>query len=505
MHRSVVLGLVVGVGCAAPAVSDEPHGSTSSREVIGVDDVMARAQEWVDDRVPYCGGVRGGSDVLCGGTCNRPAAAWDAYRSDCSGFVSWVWQVTDDPSTDGFMNDRAGDNGWHTVAVADMARGDALVCDGHIKLLSSRVSDNSAEIYEESDCGLVASKSVQSFSVIDGNTFSFNGDGRTYHVIRRNGISGGGSGSSGGAEGGQVFVTPNQQHFFVQSGNDLGHAFWDASTNQVTHDTWGSGIAGQPVTFTAGSQQHAFARGTDGSLQHWIWDQDYRHDVWVTGGLASDPAVIQMGGGQHAFAADASGNLQHWWWTPDSNQISHDTWGSGIVGRPSALAFGQEQHAFARGTSGNLEHFFWEPSGGMHHDTWGSGITGEPAARAMGGGQHVFAVDGSGALQHWYWTAASGVMHDTWASGGLASDARPSIMPNGDAQHVFVRGASGAVEHYWWAPSGGIAHDTWGSGIATDPQAILIGQQQHVFAQAGDGSMQHWFWDASSGISHDTW
>ena len=37
-------------------------------------------------------------------------------------------------------------------------------------------------------------------------------------------------------------------------------------------DTWASGIAGNPVAFVAGPDQHAFARGTDGSLQHSYWD-----------------------------------------------------------------------------------------------------------------------------------------------------------------------------------------------------------------------------------------
>ncbi len=181
-------------GCEAPVETssgdgapqeDEPLGS--SAEAISTSDVMSCADQWVSLQVPYCGGVNGGTDYICGGTCQRPAAAWDHFRSDCSGFVSWCWQIPSDPTTSGYMSDVGGANGWHTIALSDLAAGDALVCDGHMMLFSKMVSATQAEIYEESNCGKVAHKTVKSFTA-SGQTLKFQYDSRTYHAIRRNGI-----------------------------------------------------------------------------------------------------------------------------------------------------------------------------------------------------------------------------------------------------------------------------------------------------------------------------
>lgn len=515
MSTRVVLScLVAGVmfaGCAAPELTEgDERGSTSSREkIVRAGDVLARAQEWVDKRVPYCGGVRGGSDVLCGGTCNRPAAAWDGYRSDCSGYVSWAWQIPDVPTTYVYIDDRGGENGWVTVPIDDAQPGDALVSETHIKLLSKVVGAGAMEIYEESDCGLVAARRTQNITRTDRTHFLFAGDNRAYHVIRRNGIQGGGGGEESVAEGSQSFITAGEQHYFTRGeGGELNHAYWLPSDRQVHHDVWGQGIAGDPAALIYGDQQHAFARGTGGTLEHWWWtrgDKKMSHDVWGQG-LASDPAVILMGGGQHAFATDASGNLRHWYWTPDG-KVKADTWGDGVEGRPSALATPAEQHVFAKGKDGALHHFWWEPKEGLHRDVWADAIASEPAARNINDDQHVFAVDASGALQHWWWgPKTKTITHDTWSEAGTFDPTtRPTLMTQGYAQHVFGRSEAGALEHVWWSPDGEVRHDTWGEGLATSPTAILIGDDQHVFAQNATGGIEHWWWSEKAGITHDQW
>ena len=191
---AATLGLGLA-GCADAEVGSD-HGTlpedrdkiSSKSDPITKDEIMARADAYVAANVPYCGGVRGGTDYICGGTCVRPAAAWDAYRSDCSGFVSWCWQIASDPTTSTLMTDRSGGNGWTTVGLDALEAGDALVCDGHVKLFSRMVSATSAEIYEEYNCGHVGRKAVQTFTRT-GDTLKFSGDSRVYHAIRRNGLS----------------------------------------------------------------------------------------------------------------------------------------------------------------------------------------------------------------------------------------------------------------------------------------------------------------------------
>jgi MYXO-CTERM domain-containing protein len=187
-----VLGLAAcaadDVGSDEGSMEGDPGAVGSTSEAMTANEILARADAFIAAKVPYCGAVRGGKDYMCGGTCQRPAAAWDHYRSDCSGFVSWCWQIASVPSTHSYIVDKSGANGWHTVAIDELRAGDAVVCDGHIKLFSKFVGKGSAEIYEEYNCGHVGRKGVQTFTR-SGNTLKFAYDSRIYHGIRRNGLT----------------------------------------------------------------------------------------------------------------------------------------------------------------------------------------------------------------------------------------------------------------------------------------------------------------------------
>jgi len=204
----------------------------------------------------------------------------------------------------------------------------------------------------------------------------------------------------------------------VDQAGKLQHWYWGPDTQGVRHDTWGSGVTGRPSVFvTKGGEQHAFARGTGGTLEHFWWSAGggLAHDTWATG-IARDPAALAIGDFQAVWAVDAAGKLQHWYWGPSTQGVQHDTWGAGVAGRPSVFVTANgEQHAFARGVNGAVEHFFWSPGGGLAHDTWGSGIAQDPTAILVGDQQHVFAVDGQGHAQHWFWDpAAHALRHDDW-------------------------------------------------------------------------------------------
>ncbi len=204
----------------------------------------------------------------------------------------------------------------------------------------------------------------------------------------------------------------------VDQAGKLQHWYWGPDTQGVRHDTWGSGVTGRPSVFvTKGGEQHAFARGTGGTLEHFWWSAGggLAHDTWATG-IARDPAALAIGDFQAVWAVDAAGKLQHWYWGPSTQGVQHDTWGAGVAGRPSVFVTANgEQHAFARGVNGAVEHFFWSPGGGLAHDTWGSGIAQDPTAILVGDQQHVFALDGQGHAQHWFWDPAAQVIrHDDW-------------------------------------------------------------------------------------------
>src|SRR5262245_14081042 len=84
--------LVAACSAEAPNTDVERVGSTSS--AITANDALARAEEWVAVKMPYCQSAnhQPDGDKSCSPICTRPDnPEWDDYRSDCSGFVSWAW------------------------------------------------------------------------------------------------------------------------------------------------------------------------------------------------------------------------------------------------------------------------------------------------------------------------------------------------------------------------------------------------------------------------------
>lgn len=175
---------VMPIGCSADARDELGH----TQQGITADSIMARAKEWVAAKVLYCTVANHKWDATCGYTCNRPAAAWDAYRSDCSGFVSWCWQLASQPASRTYMVDKAGADGWTSIPIDSLSTGDALVCNGHIMLFSKWISATSFEIYQESSCGKVANVGTRTFKRNPDGTLLIGSDTRIYHPIRRNGL-----------------------------------------------------------------------------------------------------------------------------------------------------------------------------------------------------------------------------------------------------------------------------------------------------------------------------
>src|SRR5688572_21696853 len=98
---AVAMLLVAGSaawGCGAEAASesdDEP--GVEDDDIVDAPttrEAVARAAEWVDAKLQYCWAPNGKADPnpACARVCRRTTnAAWDPYRSDCSGLVSWAW------------------------------------------------------------------------------------------------------------------------------------------------------------------------------------------------------------------------------------------------------------------------------------------------------------------------------------------------------------------------------------------------------------------------------
>lgn len=153
--------------------------------------MIARAQSWVDAQVPYCQAANHGWDAACGQTCNRTGAAanpaWDPYRSDCSGFVSWAWGL---PPPGLVVTGLAKPSVSAAINAVDLQPGDALYASDHSHtfLFAGWATPHSKmHIMAESDCGKVAEAKDYSVSSISGSTVHFSWG--TYTAARYNSIS----------------------------------------------------------------------------------------------------------------------------------------------------------------------------------------------------------------------------------------------------------------------------------------------------------------------------
>jgi cell wall-associated NlpC family hydrolase len=162
--------------------------------------MMDRAQQWVNAKMPYCGAVPGGWDGICGVTCTGRArrSDWDVYRSDCSGFVSWVWQLKfeDGHRTWGFAPfNQEGAAFSEKISPNDLQPGDALnsttndIYSQHIILFAGWVDKANGMIktLEEANCSadLVVNENRKMTVQGDGTVWV---GGKQYWPIRKIGV-----------------------------------------------------------------------------------------------------------------------------------------------------------------------------------------------------------------------------------------------------------------------------------------------------------------------------
>ena len=148
--------------------------AASTAQAITRDEILSRAREWVQAGLLYCGTTYGKYDSACSYTCNRQEnPAWDPYRSDCSGMVSWAWGLPPPgPDTKGFAP--YGGSQSFVIAPADLQPGDALndrttTASGlhhHIMLFAGWDQPGIARIIQESNCTKPASEAPKVAQIV---------------------------------------------------------------------------------------------------------------------------------------------------------------------------------------------------------------------------------------------------------------------------------------------------------------------------------------------------
>src|SRR3569623_237915 len=191
MQRLLVLALAAGctgsVGGTGDPMGDD-DSMTSPDAGPSVPTPIARAQLWVDAKVPYCQAANHERDYdsACAMTCERPDNAdWDPYRSDCSGFVSWAWELPAPGRVTSTLAPFEMDI-TNVIDAMDLLPGDAVNNDEHIMLFKEWTTPGvEATFMEEPGCSS-SEPYARAFTAkvsIDATSITVSGHG-TFTAIR---------------------------------------------------------------------------------------------------------------------------------------------------------------------------------------------------------------------------------------------------------------------------------------------------------------------------------
>jgi MYXO-CTERM domain-containing protein len=198
----------VGAACSGPPDGLAPEAVGSSQQAITGSTIVSRADQWVTAKLLYCQSANGAPDYdpSCPSTCvreNNPA--WNPYRSDCSGFVSWAWDL---PSPGRTTSEFAPADTTVSYAIDgnDMEPGDAVNIPGdHMVLFVSWVTPGTeANFYEEPGCSATPdyAHAFTSTVSITGTSVYIDYEGASFTAIRYTGVTGAGEAGASAADAG---------------------------------------------------------------------------------------------------------------------------------------------------------------------------------------------------------------------------------------------------------------------------------------------------------------
>ena len=199
-------------GASSPPAS----GGGGTTTCKGGATAVSRAEEWSNAELRYCWAPYEGYDTdpscwpLEGPShlCNRESnAAWNPYRSDCSGLVSWSWGLPPPGLTTlGFAP--FSDSVTSVIPAESLQPGDAVNNSDHVMLFKGWVSvGHEATFIQEPGCSVNPPHAIEStYSVsISGTTINVPEIGMSFTAIRYNGNGCEGTGSSGGSSGASCY------------------------------------------------------------------------------------------------------------------------------------------------------------------------------------------------------------------------------------------------------------------------------------------------------------
>ncbi len=182
---------IVGTGCSSdPGNGDDATSSTE--DLVTTSTIIARAEQWTGAKLLYCQSANGARDydTACPSYCHRTSNdAWDPYRSDCSGLVSWAWGLPAPGRVTSQFAPYENDISTRVNGI-DMRPGDALNLipnSEHIILFKKWVTKgHSAVFIEEPGCSVSPDYAHEFTSnvTISGSSVYVSYEGSTFAAIR---------------------------------------------------------------------------------------------------------------------------------------------------------------------------------------------------------------------------------------------------------------------------------------------------------------------------------
>lgn len=152
----LVAALAITAGCTGD-INGQGDPSAPDAAAAAMPGAMSvqRGALWVAAKVPYCQAANHQPDYdsACSATCTRPDVPdWDPYRSDCSGFVSWSWDLPAPGRVTSTFAPFKTDI-THTIDAKDLRAGDAVNNSDHIMLFVEWTMPGAeAKFMEEPGC-----------------------------------------------------------------------------------------------------------------------------------------------------------------------------------------------------------------------------------------------------------------------------------------------------------------------------------------------------------------
>ncbi len=189
MARLAVLIAVAAAACTGEiGGGSDGTGPDAAPSATPGEGAIARGALWVAAKVPYCQAANHQPDYdsACASTCTRPDNAdWNPYRSDCSGFVSWAWDLpAPGRTTAGFAPFQT--DLTHEIPGDQLRPGDAVNNSEHVMLFAEWTKPGSeAKFMEETGCSSSTPYAVEVTAAvtISGSSVTVQYHG-TYTAIR---------------------------------------------------------------------------------------------------------------------------------------------------------------------------------------------------------------------------------------------------------------------------------------------------------------------------------